>query len=90
MRKVLKSMRFCAILALWAQGAFVLRQLWNFQKSLPDPLGSYIEFSMKSAAILEKLMTTGSGDDSTEEGDERGKSGGGSSTQQEIGFLADV
>ena len=25
-------------------GAFLLLKIWNYQKSLPDPLGSYIEF----------------------------------------------
>ncbi|HYA43775.1 MAG TPA: hypothetical protein VEF34_20935 [Syntrophobacteraceae bacterium] len=35
-----------AVFVFWACGAFILWRIWNFQKSLPDPLGSYIEFAV--------------------------------------------
>ncbi len=32
--------------ALWALGALFLWKMWQFQKSLPDPIGSYVEFML--------------------------------------------
>jgi len=56
MQEALKSIRWCAVFALWALGAFILRQLWNFQKSLPDPFGSYIEFTIMFLATFYFLI----------------------------------
>ena len=44
MKKMTKTVGWCAVFALWALGALLLRKIWIYQKSLPDPLGSYIEF----------------------------------------------
>ncbi|MGO9311712.1 MAG: hypothetical protein ACLQDI_03135 [Syntrophobacteraceae bacterium] len=36
----------CTIFALWGLGAFLLLKIWIYQESLPDPLGSCIEFAV--------------------------------------------
>jgi hypothetical protein len=41
-----KPVCWFSVFAIWVLGAFVLQQIWNYQKSLPDPLGSYIEFAI--------------------------------------------
>jgi hypothetical protein len=46
MQRIKKPLRWCTVFAFWAFGAFLLRSIWNYQKSLPDPLGSYIEFAI--------------------------------------------
>ncbi len=33
-------------LALWSLGAMVLLKIWKYQKSLSDPLGAYVEFTL--------------------------------------------
>ncbi|MCE5335056.1 MAG: hypothetical protein LLG06_10780 [Desulfobacteraceae bacterium] len=37
---------WCLSLALWTIGAILLWKAWIYQKALPDPLGSYIEFGI--------------------------------------------
>ncbi len=46
MQKIRKPLGWCAVFTFWVFGALLLRQIWNYQKSLPDPLGSYIEFAI--------------------------------------------
>ncbi len=46
MKKMSRPVSWCAVFAVWVLGALFLRQIWIYQKSLPDPLGSYIEFSI--------------------------------------------
>jgi len=46
MKTMRSAISWCAVFALWALGALFLLKIWNYQKSLPDPLGSYIEFSI--------------------------------------------
>ncbi len=46
MPKIKRSFGWCAVLAFWGLGALFLQVLWNYQKSLPDPLGSYVEFAI--------------------------------------------
>ena len=46
MKKMRKPLGWCAVLIFWGFGALLLRQIWDYQKSLPDPLGSYIEFTL--------------------------------------------
>ena len=46
MKKMQKPIGWCAVFVFWVLGAFLLLKIWNYQKSLPDPLGSYIEFSV--------------------------------------------
>ncbi len=33
-------------LTVWTAGAIILWRVWIYQKTLPDPLGSYIEFTV--------------------------------------------
>lgn len=44
MRKIKRPVCWCAVFAFWVTGALVLLKIWNYQKSLPDPIGSYVEF----------------------------------------------
>jgi hypothetical protein len=46
MKKMQRPICWCAIFALWGLGALLLLEIWNYQKSLSDPLGSYIEFTI--------------------------------------------
>lgn len=46
MQRISKPLGWCTVFAFWVFGAFLLRALWNYQKTLPDPLGSYIEFAL--------------------------------------------
>ena len=46
MQKTKKIMGWCAVIIFWVSGAVLLWRIWNYQKSLPDPIGSYIEFSV--------------------------------------------
>jgi hypothetical protein len=46
MKKIYKPVGWCAVFAFWLLGALLLLKIWNYQKSLPDPLGSYIEFAV--------------------------------------------
>jgi hypothetical protein len=43
-------------MAIWAMGAISLWKLWQFQKGLPDPTGSYIEFSLMFIITFYVLM----------------------------------
>jgi hypothetical protein len=43
---------WCAACVFWGSGAFILWRIWNFQKLLPDPLGSYIEFTIMFLATF--------------------------------------
>ena len=43
---------WCAVFAFWGSGGLILWRIWNFQKSLPDPLGSYIEFTIMFLATF--------------------------------------
>lgn len=45
MEKMRKPLGWCVIFILWGLGALFLWQIWEYQKSLPDPLASYIEFT---------------------------------------------
>jgi len=47
MEKISKLLGWCAVFAFWVLGALLLLKIWNYQKSLSDPLGSYIEFTIK-------------------------------------------
>ncbi len=46
MKKRRRPVGWCAVFVFWVLGAFLLLKIWNYQKSLLDPLGSYIEFSV--------------------------------------------
>ena len=46
MKEITRTVGWCAVFGFWILGAFLLLKIWNYQKSLPDPLGSYIEFSV--------------------------------------------
>ena len=46
MQKTKKTMGWCAVIIFWVLGAVLLWRIWNYQKSLPDPIGSYIEFAV--------------------------------------------
>jgi len=46
MKEITRTVGWCAVFAIWALGASLLLKIWNYQKSLPDPLGSYIEFAV--------------------------------------------
>jgi hypothetical protein len=39
-------------LALWSLGAVVLLKIWRYQKSLSDPLGAYVEFTLMFLATV--------------------------------------
>jgi hypothetical protein len=52
MKKMRKPLGWCAFSIFWGLGAFLLWRLWNYQKSLPDPLGSYIEFTVMFLATF--------------------------------------
>ena len=43
---------WCAVFVFWGLGALILWRIWNYQKSLPDPLGSYIEFTIMFLATF--------------------------------------
>jgi hypothetical protein len=43
-------------LAIWAMGAVSLWKIWQFQKALPDPVGSYIEFTLMFIITFYLLM----------------------------------
>ncbi len=47
MNKIKNPVCWLAGFTLWALGAILLAALWNYQKALSDPLGSYLEFSIK-------------------------------------------
>lgn len=42
----------CAALILWGLGAVILVEIWNYQKSLSDPLGAYIQFTVMFLATF--------------------------------------
>ena len=46
MKEITRTFGWCAVFVFWVLGAFLLLKIWNYQKSLPDPIGSYIEFSV--------------------------------------------
>jgi hypothetical protein len=46
MKTMQRPVGWCAVFALWVLGAFLLLKIWNYQKSLPDPIGSYTEFTV--------------------------------------------
>jgi hypothetical protein len=46
MKRIRKPVGWCTVFSFWLLGAVFLREIWNYQKSLPDPLGSYIEFTI--------------------------------------------
>ena len=46
MKKMQKPICWGVVFVFWVLGAFLLLKIWNYQKSLLDPLGSYIEFSV--------------------------------------------
>ncbi len=46
MQKTRKALGWFAVFVFWVSGAVLLWRIWNYQKSLPDPIGSYIEFTV--------------------------------------------
>jgi len=46
MKKMQTVVGWCAGIVFWMLGAFLLQRIWSYQKSLPDPAGSYIEFTV--------------------------------------------
>lgn len=46
MRPMISVLKWTIALALWAFGAFLLWEIWQYQKTLADPLGSYVEFAV--------------------------------------------
>jgi dolichyl-phosphate-mannose--protein O-mannosyl transferase len=50
--KVQRSVGWCAVFALWVLGALLLLKIWNYQESLPDPIGSYIQFTVMFLATF--------------------------------------
>jgi len=46
MKEITRTVGWCTVFVFWVMGAFLLLKIWNYQKSLPDPLASYIEFSV--------------------------------------------
>ncbi len=46
MKKMRKPLGWCAVFIFWGLGALLLWRIWDYQKSLPDSLGSYIEFTV--------------------------------------------
>ena len=46
MEKLRKPLGWCVVFIFWGLGAVLLWRIWEYQKSLPDPLGSYIEFTV--------------------------------------------
>jgi len=46
MKEITRTVGWCAVFVFWILGAFLLLKIWDYQKALPDPLGSYIEFSV--------------------------------------------
>lgn len=45
MLRMRNTCSWCLTLFFWVSGALLLQQIWNYQKTLSDPLGSYIEFA---------------------------------------------
>ncbi len=54
-RKMREFLVWSAALVFWGFGALILSRIWNYQKSLPDPLGSYIEFTVMFLATFYAL-----------------------------------
>jgi hypothetical protein len=46
MQRIQKPIGWCTVFVFWILGALLLLKIWNYQKSLPDPIGSYIEFTI--------------------------------------------
>ncbi len=46
MEKMIRFSGWCVVFIFWGWGALLLWRIWDYQKSLPDPLGSYIEFTV--------------------------------------------
>ena len=55
MKKWREFLEWCVVFILWGLGAAVLWRIWNYQKSLPDPLGSYVEFVVMFLATFYAL-----------------------------------
>jgi len=55
MKKRRELLGWCAVFIFWGLGALILWRIWNYQKSLPDPLGSYIEFTVMFLATFYAL-----------------------------------
>ncbi len=47
---------WCIALAIWISGAVGLWKIWQFQKSLQDPLGSYLECALMLASTFYVLL----------------------------------
>jgi hypothetical protein len=56
MKKMRRPICWCVVFVFWVLGAFLLLKIWNYQKSLLDPLGSYIEFSVMFAVTFYILV----------------------------------
>lgn len=41
---------------LWSAGVFLLWKAWKYQKTLPDPVGSFIEFTVMFVATFYIFM----------------------------------
>ena len=46
MKRIKKPVGLCIVFTFRILGAFLLLKIWNYQKSLPDPFGAYIEFAV--------------------------------------------
>ena len=55
MQNRLKLLGRLAVFIFWGLGALTLWRIWNYQKSLPDPLGSYVEFTLMFLATFYAL-----------------------------------
>ena len=52
MKGILNSVSWGIALGVWMSGAILLWEIWLFQKTLCDPLSSYIEFSLMFVATF--------------------------------------
>ena len=52
MKSMRNSLSWGIALVMWVLGALLLWELWQIQKTLPDPLGSYIEFTVMFIATF--------------------------------------
>ncbi len=56
MKNMRNSLSWGFALVIWFFGALLLWKTWKFQKTVPDPLGSYIEFTVMFVATFYILI----------------------------------
>ena len=56
MEKIRRYLEWSVIFTLWVSGAVLLWELWKYQRTLPDPIGSCIEFAVMFAATFYVLI----------------------------------